>query len=194
MAQLVQNRLCKGETHYFEVRADTDGTSYRASFGGRARVTTGLYRSTSPSRSRRLRRLGHGMERERKQAHDDRSQSVQSESRFHAARARAIARGVRERNASSCLGAGWSGRSASDRCMLFVGGHRATNKSERLIAARPQSESCHSWCRIDGTSPRSAALARRRKGRRSVGRRSGCREKSCPGTRGPAHCTGRSMK
>lgn len=48
IAQLVQNRLCKGETHYFEVRADTPSASYRASFGGRARVTTGLYRSTSP--------------------------------------------------------------------------------------------------------------------------------------------------
>ena len=48
MAQLVQNRLCKGETHYFEVRADTTEASYRASFGGRARVTTGLYRSTRP--------------------------------------------------------------------------------------------------------------------------------------------------
>lgn len=48
IAQLVQNRLCKGETHYFEVRADTVSTSYRASFGGRARVTTGLYRSTVP--------------------------------------------------------------------------------------------------------------------------------------------------
>lgn len=48
IAQLVQNRLCKGENHYFEVRADTVGTSYRASFGGRARVTTGLYRSTVP--------------------------------------------------------------------------------------------------------------------------------------------------
>ena len=48
MAQLVQNRLCKGETHYFEVRADTTDASYRASFGGRARLTTGLYRSTRP--------------------------------------------------------------------------------------------------------------------------------------------------
>ena len=48
MAQLIQNRLCKGETHYFEVRADTTEASYRASFGGRARVTTGLYRSTRP--------------------------------------------------------------------------------------------------------------------------------------------------
>jgi predicted dehydrogenase len=48
LAQLIQNRMCKGETHYFEVRADTPSTSYRASFGGRARVTTGLYRSTLP--------------------------------------------------------------------------------------------------------------------------------------------------
>jgi predicted dehydrogenase len=48
LAQLVQNRMCKGETHYFEVRADTTSASYRASFGGRARVTTGLYRSTLP--------------------------------------------------------------------------------------------------------------------------------------------------
>jgi predicted dehydrogenase len=48
MAQVLQNRLCKGETHYFEVRADTRTSSYRASFGGRARVSTGLYRSTTP--------------------------------------------------------------------------------------------------------------------------------------------------
>lgn len=48
IAQLIQNRLCKGETHYFEVRADTTEASFRASFGGRARVTTGLHRSTIP--------------------------------------------------------------------------------------------------------------------------------------------------
>jgi predicted dehydrogenase len=48
IAQVLQNRLCKGETHYFEVRADTRTSSYRASFGGRARVSTGLYRSTTP--------------------------------------------------------------------------------------------------------------------------------------------------
>lgn len=48
IAQVLQNRLCKGETHYFEVRADTRNASYRASFGGRARLTTGLYRSTTP--------------------------------------------------------------------------------------------------------------------------------------------------
>ena len=48
IAQILQNRLCKGETQYFEVRADTRNASYRASFGGRARITAGLYRSTSP--------------------------------------------------------------------------------------------------------------------------------------------------
>lgn len=48
LAQVVQNRLCKGETQYFEVRADTDRASVRASFGGRARVTAGLFRSTKP--------------------------------------------------------------------------------------------------------------------------------------------------
>ncbi|MEP6506858.1 MAG: Gfo/Idh/MocA family oxidoreductase [Gemmatimonadales bacterium] len=48
MAQVVQNRLCKGETQYFEIRADTNEASYRASFGGRARITTGLHRSTRP--------------------------------------------------------------------------------------------------------------------------------------------------
>jgi predicted dehydrogenase len=48
LAQVVQNRLCKGETQYFEVRAETLDASYRASFGGRARVTAGLHRSTKP--------------------------------------------------------------------------------------------------------------------------------------------------
>ena len=48
LAQIVQNRLCKGETQYFEVRADTDRASIRASFGGRARVTAGLFRSPKP--------------------------------------------------------------------------------------------------------------------------------------------------
>jgi len=48
LAQVVQNRLCKGETQYFEVRAETMNASYRASFGGRARVTAGLHRSTKP--------------------------------------------------------------------------------------------------------------------------------------------------
>ncbi|MBA3342517.1 MAG: Gfo/Idh/MocA family oxidoreductase [Gemmatimonadaceae bacterium] len=48
LAQILQHRLCKGETQYFELRADTRVASYRASFGGRARVTAGLYRSTVP--------------------------------------------------------------------------------------------------------------------------------------------------
>ena len=48
LAQIVQNRLCKGETQYFEVRAETPSASLRASFGGRARVTAGLHRSTRP--------------------------------------------------------------------------------------------------------------------------------------------------
>jgi predicted dehydrogenase len=48
LAQIVQNRLCKGETQYFEVRADTARASIRASFGGRARITAGLFRSTRP--------------------------------------------------------------------------------------------------------------------------------------------------
>lgn len=49
LAQITQNRLCKGETQYFEVRADTERASVRASFGGRARVMAGLFRSTRPS-------------------------------------------------------------------------------------------------------------------------------------------------
>lgn len=49
LAQITQNRLCKGETQYFEVRADTDRASVRASFGGRARLLAGLFRSTRPS-------------------------------------------------------------------------------------------------------------------------------------------------
>lgn len=48
LAQIVQNRLCQGETQYVEVRADTPTASFRASFGGRARVLAGLFRSTRP--------------------------------------------------------------------------------------------------------------------------------------------------
>jgi len=48
LAQIIQNRLCKGETQYFEVRAETPHASLRASFGGRARLTAGLFRSTTP--------------------------------------------------------------------------------------------------------------------------------------------------
>ena len=49
LAQIVQNRLCKGQTQYVEVRADTASASWRASFGGRARLLAGLFRSTRPS-------------------------------------------------------------------------------------------------------------------------------------------------
>lgn len=48
LAQVTQNRLCKGETQYFEVRVDTGSNSYRVSYGGRARLTLGLLRSRSP--------------------------------------------------------------------------------------------------------------------------------------------------
>lgn len=48
LAQIVQNRLCKGDTQYFEVRVDTAESSLRASYGGRARVSAGLLRSTRP--------------------------------------------------------------------------------------------------------------------------------------------------
>jgi predicted dehydrogenase len=48
LAQILQNRLCKGETQYFEVRAETPSASLRASFGGRARMTAGLHRSVRP--------------------------------------------------------------------------------------------------------------------------------------------------
>lgn len=48
LAQVIQNRLCKGETQYFEVRADAERASFRASFGGRARLSAGLFRSTRP--------------------------------------------------------------------------------------------------------------------------------------------------
>jgi predicted dehydrogenase len=49
LAQIVQNRLCKGETQYFEVRADTEHASLRASFGGRARLLAGMFRAPRPS-------------------------------------------------------------------------------------------------------------------------------------------------
>jgi predicted dehydrogenase len=48
LAQVVQNRLSHGETQYFEVRADAEKASLRASFGGRARISAGLFRSTTP--------------------------------------------------------------------------------------------------------------------------------------------------
>ncbi|HUF46339.1 MAG TPA: Gfo/Idh/MocA family oxidoreductase [Vicinamibacterales bacterium] len=48
LASVIQNRLCKGDTQYFEVRAEAANASLRASFGGRARISAGLYRSTTP--------------------------------------------------------------------------------------------------------------------------------------------------
>jgi len=48
LAQITQNRLCHGEMQYFEVRADTADASLRASFGGRARLSAGLFRGTRP--------------------------------------------------------------------------------------------------------------------------------------------------
>jgi len=48
LAQITQNRFCKGETQYFEVRLDTPSASHRVSYGGRARVSMGLLRSRSP--------------------------------------------------------------------------------------------------------------------------------------------------
>ena len=48
LAQITQNRLCKGDLQYFEVRADCERESLRASFGGRARMSAGLFRSTRP--------------------------------------------------------------------------------------------------------------------------------------------------
>jgi predicted dehydrogenase len=48
LAQITQNRFCKGETQYFEVRVDSREASHRVSYGGRARVSAGLLRSTTP--------------------------------------------------------------------------------------------------------------------------------------------------
>ena len=48
LAQVTQNRLCKGETQYFEVRVETPSASHRVSYGGRARVSLGMLRSTRP--------------------------------------------------------------------------------------------------------------------------------------------------
>lgn len=47
-ANLVMNRLSRGENHYFDARVDTASASYRAAFGGRARLTAGLHRGPQP--------------------------------------------------------------------------------------------------------------------------------------------------
>jgi predicted dehydrogenase len=48
IAQLLQCRVHRGDRQYLELRADTRTGSYRASFGGRLRVSAGLLRSTRP--------------------------------------------------------------------------------------------------------------------------------------------------
>jgi predicted dehydrogenase len=48
LAQITQNRMCKGPMQYFEVRADMPSASLRASFGGRSRLSAGLHRGTKP--------------------------------------------------------------------------------------------------------------------------------------------------
>jgi hypothetical protein len=48
IAQLVQSRVSPGAGKYFEVRADTQRSSFRASYGGRARLSVGLYHSSRP--------------------------------------------------------------------------------------------------------------------------------------------------
>lgn len=48
LAQVIQDRICRGDTQYFETRIDCESASLRASFGGRARVSAGLHRSTRP--------------------------------------------------------------------------------------------------------------------------------------------------
>jgi predicted dehydrogenase len=48
LAQVTQNRLSVGDTQYLEVRAECSGACLRASFGGRARLSLGMYRSTRP--------------------------------------------------------------------------------------------------------------------------------------------------
>ena len=48
IGSVVMNRLSKGENQYFDARVDTISASYRASFGGRARLTAGLHRAKNP--------------------------------------------------------------------------------------------------------------------------------------------------
>ena len=48
LAQITQNRLSPGDTRYFEVSADCAQATLRASFGGRARISAGMLRSSKP--------------------------------------------------------------------------------------------------------------------------------------------------
>jgi predicted dehydrogenase len=48
LGHVVHNRLSPGDTLYFEIRADAEHASLRASFGGRLRLSAGLLRATRP--------------------------------------------------------------------------------------------------------------------------------------------------
>jgi predicted dehydrogenase len=48
LAQITQNRLSPGDTRYFEASVECAEATLRASFGGRARVSLGMVRSTRP--------------------------------------------------------------------------------------------------------------------------------------------------
>jgi predicted dehydrogenase len=48
LGQVTQNRLSPGDTRYFEVSADCAEATLRCSFGGRARISLGMMRSTRP--------------------------------------------------------------------------------------------------------------------------------------------------
>ena len=48
LAQVTQNRLSPGDTRYFEASVECAEATLRASFGGRARVSLGMVRSTRP--------------------------------------------------------------------------------------------------------------------------------------------------
>lgn len=59
LCQITQCRTHRGDRQYLEVRADTNIASYRASFGGRARVSAGMLRSTRPHLA--VERAGSGL-------------------------------------------------------------------------------------------------------------------------------------
>jgi hypothetical protein len=48
LGHVLQYRMSRGERQYMDVRAETDASSLRASFGGRARLSAGLLRSARP--------------------------------------------------------------------------------------------------------------------------------------------------
>jgi predicted dehydrogenase len=48
LAQVTQNRLSPGDTRYFEASVDCAEATLRASFGGRARLSAGMLRSSRP--------------------------------------------------------------------------------------------------------------------------------------------------